>query len=247
MRTYFLKQDKKAAGKTIKFIYLIPTFQNPTGVTLETERRRRVVELARDYDVLIIEDDPYGELRYVGERVPSLKSFDSDGHVIYLSTFSKIFSPGARMGWVIAHEQVIKKLVYLKESVDLHSSTLVQALVYEYCRRGHLDPHIQEIIPLYAVRRQAMLDAMEEYFPSDVTWTRPDGGFFLWVTLPKYMDTRKMFPKAAEHNVTYVPGYAFFPEGSGQNTMRLSFSATNEDQIHEGVKRLAEVIQSNRA
>jgi 2-aminoadipate transaminase len=235
-------KSKKQAGKAIKFIYLIPTFQNPTGVTLETERRRRVVELAKEHDVLVIEDDPYGELRYAGDRVPPIKSFDTDGHVIYLSTFSKIFSPGARMGWVIAHRAVIEKLIYLKESVDLHSSTLVQSLVYEYCRRGYLEEHIKEIIPIYAVRREAMINAMDEYFDSSVSWTRPDGGFFVWVTLPKEMDTRKMFPKAAANKVTYVPGYAFYHDGSGQNTMRLSFSATNEDQIREGVRRLAEVF-----
>jgi 2-aminoadipate transaminase len=236
-------KEKRDAGKSIKFIYLIPTFQNPTGVTLEAERRRRVVDLAKQYDVLVIEDDPYGELRYEGERIPSLKSFDTDGHVIYLSTFSKIFSPGARMGWVIAHNSIIEKLIYLKESVDLHSSTLVQSLVYEYCRRGYLDKHIKEIIPLYAVRRNAMLDAMDEYFPDDVTWTRPDGGFFVWVTLPKFMDARKMFPKAVEYKVTYVPGYAFFPDGRGHNTMRLSFSATNEDQITRRNQKTGRIVQ----
>ncbi len=238
--------QKQNQGKRIKFIYLIPTFQNPTGVTLDGERRKKVISLAKKFDVLVIEDDPYGELRYTGDPVPTLKSYDEDGHVIYLSTFSKIFSPGARMGWVIAHEKVIEKMTFLKETVDLHTSTLVQALVYEYCRRGYLDKHIQKILPIYQTRRQAMIDAAEEFFPDDVTFTRPEGGFFLWVTLPEYMDAKTMLPKAAENMVAYVPGYAFYPDGRGKNTLRLSFSATDEDRIRDGIRRLAQVIEDHR-
>ncbi len=235
-------QARRTENKQVKFIYLIPTFQNPTGVTLSLERRQKICSLASKFDVLVIEDDPYGELRYAGEKVPPLKVFDKTGHVIYLSTFSKIFSPGARMGWVTAHESIISKLVYLKESVDLHSSTFVQSIVYEYCRKNLLDQHIKDILPIYSVRRKAMLNALETHFIKDVTWTEPEGGFFLWATLPDHIDTKDLLVEAAKNRVAYVPGYAFYPGGQGQNTMRLSFSGVDESQIDEGIKRLAAVV-----
>jgi len=236
--------QRRQIGKKIKFIYLIPTFQNPTGVTLSAERRRALVELAGRYDTLIIEDDPYSELRYAGEAVPPIKSLDTEGRVIYMSTFSKIFSPGARLAWIIADKALINKLVYLKESVDLHTSTFTQAIVYEYSRRNYLDPHIQKILPLYAVRREAMLQAMAEYFPAETVWTKPEGGFFLWVTLPEKVNTKDIFPVAAANKVCYVPGYAFYPDGKGMNTMRLCFSATTPEQIKAGIKSLSEVVRS---
>lgn len=235
---------RKQIGKKIKFIYLIPTFQNPTGVTLPPERRRALVELAGRYDTLIIEDDPYSELRYAGEAAPPVKSFDTEGRVIYLSTFSKIFAPGTRLAWIIADKELISKLVYLKESADLHTSTFTQAIVYEYSRRNYLDPHIKNILPLYAVRREAMLQAMADYFPAETKWTKPEGGFFLWVTLPEKVNTKDIFPVAAANKVCYVPGYAFYPDGKGMNTMRLSFSATTPEQIDAGIKRLSEVVRA---
>jgi len=236
-------KDRAKEGKKVKFIYLIPTFQNPTGVTLSIKRRQEMARLAHEYNVFVIEDDPYSELRYEGNPVPTIKSFDATGHVIYLSTFSKILSPGVRMGWIVAHPEIINKLTYLKESVDLHSSTLIQLLVYEYCRKGYLEPHIRSILPLYASRREAMLNALIKYAPDNVTWTTPDGGFFLWVTFPPHIDTKKLFPTAASRGVAYVPGYAFYPDGKGLNSVRLSFSLADEDQIDEGIRILMEVVQ----
>ena len=235
-----------------KFIYVLPNFQNPTGVTLSEDRRHRLVELADRYGVPIVEDDPYGQLRYEGEHLPSVVFLDDQfrdsydptygGNVIYLSTFSKILSPGIRLAWVVAPPQVIRKLVQAKQGADLHTSTFNQILVYEVARGGFLDQHIKLIRQVYGERRDAMLGAMDAYFPPGVEWTHPEGGLFLWGTLPENMSAAEALKSAIEQKVAFVPGAPFFPAGGGHNTMRINFSNATPEKIREGVARLGRVL-----
>jgi 2-aminoadipate transaminase len=237
----------------VKFIYVLPNFQNPTGVTLSLERRKKLIEIADHYGVPIIEDDPYGQLRYEGENLPSIVTLDNEyrhngtneykGNVIYLSTFSKTLAPGLRLAWVIAPVQVIRKLVQAKQGADLHTATFNQIVAYEVARGGFLDRHIWLIRRVYGERRNIMLDAMEELFPPGVTWTKPKGGLFLWGVLPKGMDTTELFKVAVQRNVAFVPGTSFYALGGGENTMRLNFSYPNADQIQMGIERLANVLK----
>jgi 2-aminoadipate transaminase len=236
-----------------KFIYVLPNFQNPTGVTLSLERRRKLVELADRYGVPIVEDDPYGQLRYEGEHLPPVAVIDErnchdgeecyTGNVIYLSTFSKILSPGLRIGWVAASPTVIAKLAQAKQGADLHTSTFGQMVAYETARNNFIDTHIQTIRRVYSERREVMLRAMEEHFPEGVAWTRPSGGLFLWVMLPEEINTTELLKVAIEHKVAFVPGAAFHPKGGGQNTMRLNFSYCKPEVINEGIRRLAGVLR----
>jgi 2-aminoadipate transaminase len=236
-----------------KFIYVLPNFQNPSGVTLASDRRMKLIELADRYGVPIVEDDPYGQLRYEGEHLPSVMVLDSQfrdncevcyrGNVIYLSTFSKTLAPGLRLAWVIAPSQVIRKLVQAKQGADLHTATFNQIVAYEVARGGFLDRHIWLIKRVYGERRNIMLDAMEELFPPGVTWTKPQGGLFLWGMLPKGLDTAEIFKVAVSRNVAFVPGTSFFALGGGENTMRLNFSYSNPDQIQTGIERLANVLK----
>ncbi len=238
-----------------KFIYVLPNFQNPTGVTLSAERRRRLVELAGQFGVPIIEDDPYGQLRFEGEHIPAVEVFDSEmrgpdhgtytGNVIYLSTFSKILAPGFRLAWVVAPPEVITKLVQAKQGTDLHTSTFNQAIAYEVGKGGFLDKYVVHICEVYRERRDVMLDALEEHMPSGVTWTHPHGGLFLWASLPQGMNTVDIFKEAIEEKVAFVPGISFFPCGGGENTMRLNFSFSTPDMINEGISRLARVIRKH--
>jgi 2-aminoadipate transaminase len=238
----------------IKFIYVLPNFQNPTGVTLSLERRKQLVELANAYGVPIVEDDPYGQLRYEGEHIPPVVVLDDEfysknqsiysGNVIYTSTFSKILAPGLRLAWVIAPTEVIKKLVQAKQGADLNTSTLNQFLAFEVANGPWMDTHIQTIRETYKERRDVMLKALEEYMPEGVKWTRPEGGLFLWVTLPETIKTSEVFPLAVEKKVAFVPGTPFHPLGEGENTMRLNFSCMRPELIVEGIKRLAEVIKT---
>nr|WP_206204460.1 PLP-dependent aminotransferase family protein [Thermococcus sp. 21S7] len=232
-----------AEGKKIKFVYTVSTFQNPMGVTMSLDRRKRLIELAREYDFLIVEDSPYSELRYSGEPIPPIKHFDDEGRVMYLGTFSKILSPGMRLGWIAAHPHFIRKIEIAKQAVDLCANTLSQVIAWKYVADGHLDEHIPKIIEFYKPRRDAMLEALEEYMPEGVRWTKPDGGMFIWVTLPEGIDTKMMAEKAIRMGVAYVPGEAFFAHRDVKNTMRLNFTYVPEEKIHEGVKRLAEVIE----
>ncbi|MCC7163735.1 MAG: PLP-dependent aminotransferase family protein [Anaerolineae bacterium] len=237
-----------------KFIYALPNFQNPAGVTLSLERRRRLVELADHYGVPIIEDDPYGQLRYEGKHIPAIAVMDRRGrddcetcyrgNVIYLSTFSKLLAPGLRVAWVVAAPEVIRKLVQAKQGADLQTSSLTQMLVYQVARKGFLDRHIQSLRVMYRERRNVMLDALERYFPPDVHWTHPQGGLFLWVTLPEEIDSAELLKDALEHNVAFVPGASFYANGGGANTMRLNFSNTNPEKIEQGIRRLGEVIKN---
>jgi 2-aminoadipate transaminase len=238
-----------------KFIYVLPNFQNPTGVTLSRERRHQLIELADRYGVPIVEDDPYGQLRYEGEHLPSVvysdglfrKNHDAcyRGNVIYLSTFSKTLAPGLRLAWVIAPPEVIRKLVQAKQGADLHTSTFNQIVAFEVAKGGFLDQHVQVIRRVYAERRDVMLGSMDAYFPPGVDWTKPEGGLFLWGILPAYMDTTELLKEAVLEKVAFVPGASFHACGGGQNTMRLNFSNAKPEQIREGISRLGKVLHAN--
>lgn len=236
-----------------KFIYVLPNFQNPTGVTLSLERRMKLIELADRYGVPIVEDDPYGQLRFEGDSLPSVVSLDGKfrqngdpcyrGNVIYLSTFSKILAPGLRLAWVIAPPEVIRKLVMAKQGADLHTATFNQLVAYEISKGGFLDRHIKVIQDVYRERRNVMLGAMDSYFPPGVEWTHPQGGLFLWGTMPDQLDASDVFKEAVKQKVAFVPGFSFFPLGGGYNTMRLNFSNAKPEKIQEGILRLGKAIQ----
>lgn len=230
-------------GTRAKFIYAIPNFQNPTGRTLGLERRRHLVDLASHYGVPIIEDDPYGELRYEGEHLPSLKSLDTTGSVIYLGTFSKTLAPGLRLGWVVASPEAMEGLLHGKQPSDLHTGMIQQMATYEVARNGFIDRHVEHIKSFYKERRDVMLRALEEHFPAEAHYTRPAGGLFVWAELPAYVDTRELLVEAIQDKVAFVPGQGFHPDQSGSNTMRLNFSNVPPDQLREGVRRLGRAIQ----
>jgi 2-aminoadipate transaminase len=236
-----------------KFIYVLPNFQNPSGVTLSLERRKQLIELADRYGVPIVEDDPYGQLRYDGVHIPSLVSLDGkfrgtnggcySGNVIYLSTFSKLLAPGLRLAWVIAPEQVIRRLVMTKQAADLHTSSFNQYVAYEVAKHGFLDEHVKFIRQVYKERRDAMLEIMDEMFPPEVTWTRPQGGMFLWGILPEKMDAAEVLKVALQRKVAFVPGGAFHATGGGKNTMRINFSYCTPEVIREGITRLGTTLK----
>ena len=235
-------------GDLPKFIYVIPDFQNPAGVTLSLERRRKLLKLAREFKVLIIEDSPYRALRYVGKTLPSFYELDAGkGYVISLFTFSKILFPGLRLGWMLANEELIEKFVMTKQAMDLCTPTLTQAVASTYCRRGHLKAQIAGNVSLYRKKRSVMLDALAQYMPEhpEIVWTKPEGGLFLWICLPKFLNTERLFQKALDKKVAYVIGNSFYVDGGGQNAMRLNFSYPSEEQIEEGIKRLAGVIEDS--
>lgn len=237
-----LLEELLAEGKLIpKLIYVLPNFQNPSGVTLGLDRRHRLLELSYRYGIPILEDDPYGELRYEGEPLPSLKSLDAAGNVIYLGTFSKILVPGLRLGWVVAPEEVIRQLVKGKQAADLHTSSLAQRMAYQVCGTGLLDRHIEGMKPIYRERRDTMLQALAKHLPPGSAWSRPQGGLFLWTRFPEGVDTGAMLVEAAQEKVAYVPGTAFHANGNGANCLRLSFSSTDPARIEEGVRRLGRV------
>ncbi|WP_353097388.1 PLP-dependent aminotransferase family protein [Tissierella praeacuta] len=227
----------------VKFIYVIPDFQNPSGKTWSVERRIKLVELANKYNVAIIEDNPYGELRFEGEILPAVKHYDTEGRVAFLGTFSKILCPGLRLGWVVADKEFLSKFVLVKQGADLQSSTISQMEVARFLEIYNIDDHIKKIIDIYKARRDVMIKTMEEEFPEGVSFTYPEGGLFTWVVLPEYMNARELALKALEQNVAYVPGGSFFPNGGNENTFRLNYSNMNEEKIMEGIKRLAKVIK----
>jgi 2-aminoadipate transaminase len=235
-----------------KFVYVLPNFQNPTGVTIPLERRHRLIELCDRYGVPIVEDDPYGQLRFEGEHLPSVVVLDDkihentgcySGNVIYLSTFSKILAPGIRLAWVIAPTEVIRKMVNAKQGADLHTSTFTQMVAYEVGRGGFLDKHVKTICDCYRERRNVMLDALEEHMPDSVHWTHPQGGLFLWATLPEHVNTTELLAEAVKEKVAFVPGESFFSNGGGQNTMRLNFSNATPEKINDGISRLGIVLK----
>jgi len=231
-----------AEGRRPKFIYSVPSFQNPAGVSLSFERRLRLVELARAHEVLIAEDNPYGLLRYEGEQLPPLYQLEGGDYVIYLGTLSKILSPGIRLGWAVAPPPVMEKIVLGKQASDLCTSTLTQYFVREYFSEGHWRDYVESLCDLYRSRRDAMLDALGRHFPPQAKWTRPGGGLFIWATLPDYIDTTDLLAKALRENVAFVPGQAAYVDGRGGSSMRLNFSASTEEQIDEGIRRIGQVI-----
>lgn len=253
-----LLEEALCAGP--KFMYVLPNFHNPGGVTLSLERRKRIVEVADQYGIPIIEDDPYGQLRFEGEHLPPLLALDAErlnhrnhgngngdgyfrsGNVIYLSTFSKTLAPGLRLGWIVAPESVIQRCVMAKQGMDLHTSTFDQMVAYEVARDGFIDEHVRKIRHVYSERRDLMLEMLERYFPPEARWTRPQGGLFLWVSLPEGVDTAELLPVAVEHNVAFVPGIAFHPGGGRSSSFRLNFSSSTPEQIEEGMRRLGEVV-----
>ncbi len=241
-----------------KFMYVLPNFQNPGGTTLAEDRRRTLVLLADRYGIPIVEDDPYGQLRYEGEHLPSLVVLDREnvprdsgytlGNVIYLSTFSKTLAPGLRLGWIVAPPEVIAKLAQLKQGTDLHTSTFAQVVAYEVARDNFLDEHVKRLRVVYRERRDVMLETLTQTFPAEVTWTRPKGGLFLWVTLAKGMDANELFKEALKQNVAFVPGDCFFaPDGLGQESnrhLRLNFSHARPEEIREGIRRLSVAVKN---
>ncbi len=239
-----------------KFIYALPNFQNPTGSTLAYDRRLKLIELAENYGVPIVEDDPYGQLRFEGENLPAIEVLDSQtrsqedcysGNVIYLSTFSKTLAPGIRLAWVIAPPPVITQLIHAKQGTDLHTSTFNQMVAYEVAKDGFLYEHAKLIRKTYKERRDVMLDTLSEYMPEGVSWTHPKGGLFLWVTLPDCLNCQDLFKDAVAEKVAFVPGDSFFAEGGGFNTMRLNFSNACPEKINEGIFRLSNVLKKHLA
>ena len=227
-----------------KFIYVIPEFQNPTGRTMSLERRKRLIELANKYDIPIVEDNPYGELRFEGEVIPSLKSMDTKGLVIHLGTFSKIFCPGYRLGWVVANPEILSKYITVKQGADLQSSTISQREVNRYMEMYSLDEHVEKIKALYRKRKNLMVQTMKEEFPKAVTFTNPQGGLFTWIDLPEGVDAAEVFKLAIAQKVAFVPGEPFYPNGGHANHARLNFSSMPEDKIVEGIKRLGKVLKN---
>lgn len=256
MRTELLEEAVRSGPK---FMYILPNFQNPGGVTLALDRRMKLIQMAEQYGIPIIEDDPYGQLRYSGEHLPPLVLLDCDhlesragdthgyfdGNVIYTSTFSKTLAPGLRLGWIVAPVDVIKRCVQSKQGMDLHTSTFVQMVAYEVAKDGFLEQHVRRIRQVYAHRRDVMLAAMERYFPEEVQWTRPAGGLFLWAWLPEGMNAAELLELAVQtQRVAFVPGHAFYPDGQGKNTMRLNFSNATPEMIEEGIRRLGVVLKA---
>jgi 2-aminoadipate transaminase len=237
----------KELGRKIKFIYVIPDFQNPAGITLPESRRIKIIEIAEKYDLLIVEDSPYREVRFRGEPQRLMSQLDKTGRVITLCTFSKILSPGFRVGWVIGHPEILDKIAMAKQTADLCTSSFVQKIIASYIEKGLLEKNLEKTIALYSKRRDFMIKCFRENMPDKVTWTEPEGGLFLFVTLPPHLDSEDIFRKAVERNVAFVAGSSFFCNDSGRNTMRINFSFSNPAEIEEGVKRLSAVIREELA
>jgi len=227
---------------TPKFIYSVPTFQNPAGVVMPESRRKKLIDVANEYDLVIIEDDPYSKLRFDIPHIKPIKAFDDEGRVIYMSTFSKILSPGFRLAWTIASEKLTRKMTICKQALDLCTNTFTQFIANEFIKSGSLDLHIMKICEMYKPKRDIMMNAMEKYFPDDHICNKPKGGMFAWVTLPEGIDTEILFLDALKEKVAYVHGKAFCVDGSGGRSMRLNFSYASNEQIEEGMKRLGAVI-----
>jgi 2-aminoadipate transaminase len=237
-------KELQSKHKKVKFLYTVPTCQNPAGVTLSMERRKRLLELASEYDFLIIEDDPYSLVLYEPIDVTPLKSMDTEGRVIHLSTFSKILSPGLRLGWVVADDRLIEKFVLAKQGMDLCTSPLLQYIAYGALKRKVIHENLTKIRALYKTRRDKMLEALETYFPKGCKWTNPIGGLFIFAWLPEKVNTKELIQDCIKkHKIAYVPGQSFFVDRSGTNTMRLNFSYPAMDEIEEGIKRLGQAIK----
>jgi len=230
-------------GRKPKFIYTVPSFQNPAGVTMSLPRRKRLVEVAAERELLVLEDNPYGLLRYEGEPPEPLYALDGGVYVMYLGTFSKILSPGIRLGWVAAPPPVLEKINLGKQEADLCTSTLSQLMVQAYFEIGDWRGYVRSLTAIYRSRRDAMLDALADYFPPQAEWTRPGGGLFIWATLPDFIDTDDLLVRALRDNVAFVPGSGAYLDGRGHSSMRLNFSGSDEERIREGVRRIGEAIK----
>ena len=245
MRMDLLEEELERIGKgnpKLKFLYTIPNFQNPGGVTMSPERRKRLLELSHEYDFIVVEDDPYGRLRYEGGHCLPMRALDDS--VVYLGTISKMFAAGLRVGWIMAPPGVIGKINLAKQGTDLCGSMFDQKMAAAYFTETPWQHTLQKFVKVYDKRRRAMLSALEEYFPPEATWTHPEGGFFVWVTLPQYVDAQSMLSVALDHGVIYTPGDSFFPDGvQGRNSMRLGFCYESPENIEEAIRRLAEVIE----
>ncbi|KEK14651.1 aminotransferase [Limosilactobacillus reuteri] len=241
MKMDALEEALKANPNT-KLIYTVPNFQNPTGRTMTEERRKQLAELAEKYDVYVLEDNPYGEIRFSGQHVPAVKSFDKSGHVFYMSTFSKTLAPGFRLGWLVADKAVVNKLTVLKQSADLHTDNLAQFAVAQFFADNDVDAHVKEISALYGKRKDLMLEGIKKYFPEGVKYTDPEGGMFLWVEVPGVDDTVELFKECLEHDVAFVPGDPFFAGEVQPGAFRLNYSNMKEDQIEVGLKRLGAAL-----
>lgn len=226
-----------------KLFYIIPSFQNPSGRTLAADRRKPIAELAAKYGFLVLEDDPYRDLRYTGEHLPTIKSYDHTGHVAYMGSFSKIISPGLRVGYLVAQQEIVRKCAIGKQGTDLHTPNLNQAIVDQFLRRGLLAPHIQSILPAYRDQMRRMLDALET-FPEGTRYTVPEGGLFIWAELPESLNATELFPAAVNAGVAYVPGTYFYPFGGHHNTLRLNFSNSTPEQIDMGMEKLKTLFES---
>lgn len=234
-------KELKKKGEKIKIIYTIPTFQNPAGVELSEDRRKRMAEIAEEHNLIIVEDEPYEKLRFEGEALKPIKFYSNN--VVYMATFSKILAPGFRLAYVVAPEKIAKKMIIAKQSMDLCTPTFTQLIAYYYIKNGYIEKHIPRIIEMYKRKRDIMLDALEKYFPPNCKWTKPRGGMFLWVELPEKISSIEMFKDAIKEKVAYVHGRAFNVNGRGENTMRLNFTNPKDELIEEGIKRLAKVIK----
>lgn len=240
------------SGVRPAFFYTVSSFQNPTGVSISIERRRQLVEMAARYAMPIVEDDPYGELVFEGEVMPPIAAIDAQmhgsvQHVIYMSTFSKLLSPGLRVAWIVAPQEVVDKLILARQGMDLHTTGLSQVIAHELCADGFVDRHIPRIRETYRARRDAMLEALAQYMPSGIHWNKPRGGMFVWMTLPPEMDSTKLVAAAIQKNVVFMPGIGFYANGGPLNTARLSFANPTPDAIRNGVQRLAETIREYHA
>jgi len=238
-------KELKSQNDLPKFIYLIPDFQNPAGITMPKQRRIEILEIAKKYDVLIIEDSPYREVRFEGEHQPMFYSLDNTGHVITLGTFSKTLAPGFRLGWVIGHEDILAQYIQAKQAADLCTSTLIQKIAAKYLQKGLMDKNLEMTIQNYHEKRDLMIEGFQKHMPEGVRWTTPQGGLFLFLYLPEHMDATDLFFKAVKQKVAFVQGEVFHCDGSGKNTMRINFSYVGREKNIEGVKRLADVIKEN--
>jgi 2-aminoadipate transaminase len=246
MRTDILAERLEQArreGKTVKYIYSIVNFHNPLGCTLSTERRRKLLDLAYAYDIPVLEDDPYGYVRFDGEHLPSLFSMDDRGIVLFACSFSKVLAPGTRIGWCTGNKEIIRKMAVFKQGVDVCTSVVAQAMVYEYCRLGHLESFLPRIIDHYRKKRDAMEEAFRRYLPlEEVSWVKPQGGFFYWMETPR-IEARKLFEKAVENNVAFVLGEPFYPNGGGLHNFRMCYTFASPEQIDEGCRRLGTAMK----
>jgi DNA-binding transcriptional MocR family regulator len=235
----------KASGKRIKGVYVIPNFQNPTGATLSLKRRQQLVRLAQTHDLVIFEDDPYGELRFEGDPLPSLQSLDRSGRVIHLRSLSKTFVPGLRLGWAAAETGTIRQMVVAKQFADAATNTPAQYILYEFIRQGFLDKQIKENVQYYRTKRDFMLAQMDRYFPEEATWNKPSGGFFIFVHLPPDLDAADLFRQAVDKNVAFVTGQPFFVDGSGHNSLRLSYAQAGQQDIEYAIRKIGNLIKAH--